>query len=150
MPSSSAIPRIGQTLLAHEYSAGKPAKTNHRVLFTNAMDMLNQLHASQADHSVVRKLRLYTEPSLLVCDELGYMALDQHTSNLFYQVISARHARRRAPSSPPTLRFPTGEISCTTRRLPPRSPTAWSKSSEVFLLGGDSLRKRRQQQQPAA
>jgi len=34
---------------------------------------------------VVRKLRTYTEPSLLVCDELGYLALDQQTSNLFYQ-----------------------------------------------------------------
>lgn len=69
-------------------------QANRRVLFTSAMDMLNQLHASQADHSLVRKLRLYTEPELLVCDELGYLALDQQTSNLFYQVISSRHARR--------------------------------------------------------
>ncbi|MCC6396667.1 MAG: ATP-binding protein [Bacteroidetes bacterium] len=44
-------------------------QVNHRLLFTNAMDMLNQLHTSQADHSVIRKLRLYTEPSLLVCGE---------------------------------------------------------------------------------
>jgi hypothetical protein len=34
------------------------------VLFTTAMDMLNHLPASQADHS-------YTEPSRLVIDELG-------------------------------------------------------------------------------
>jgi len=25
----------------------------------------------------------YTEPALLICDELGYLALDQQTSNLF-------------------------------------------------------------------
>jgi hypothetical protein len=47
------------------------------------MDMLNHLLASQVDHSLVRKLKTYTEPSLLVCDELGYLALDQQTSNLF-------------------------------------------------------------------
>jgi len=32
------------------------------------MDMLNHLSAAQADHSLVRKLKIYTEPSLLVCD----------------------------------------------------------------------------------
>jgi predicted ATPase len=29
-------------------------------------------------------------------DELGYLSLDQHTSNLFYQVISTRHSRKRS------------------------------------------------------
>jgi hypothetical protein len=40
------------------------------VLFTAAMDMLNHLLASQVDQSLVRKLKTYTEPALLVCDEL--------------------------------------------------------------------------------
>src|SRR5581483_4948484 len=60
------------------------------------MDMLNQLSASQVDHSLVRKLKAYTEPTLLICDELGYLALDQQTSNLFYQVISTRHSQKRS------------------------------------------------------
>jgi hypothetical protein len=38
------------------------------VLFTTAMDMLNHLLASQVDHSLIRKLKIYTEPSLLVVD----------------------------------------------------------------------------------
>ncbi len=29
-------------------------------------------------------------------DELGYLALDQQTSNLFYQVISSRHSQKRS------------------------------------------------------
>jgi len=41
------------------------------------MDMLNHLLASQVDHSVVGKLPYYTEPTLLICDELGYLSLDQ-------------------------------------------------------------------------
>ena len=32
------------------------------------MDMLNHLLASQIDHSLVRKLRFYTDPTLLICD----------------------------------------------------------------------------------
>jgi DNA replication protein DnaC len=32
----------------------------------------------------------------LIVDELGYLALDQQTSNLFYQVISTRHGHKRS------------------------------------------------------
>jgi hypothetical protein len=39
-----------------------------RVLFTTAMEMLNQLLASQVDHSLVRKLKVYTEPAALIVD----------------------------------------------------------------------------------
>ena len=34
--------------------------------------------------------------ALLICDELGYLALDQQSSNLFYQVISTRHSQKRS------------------------------------------------------
>ena len=66
------------------------------MLFTTAMDMLNHLSASQVDHSLIRKLKTYTEPALLLVDELGYLSLDQQTSNLFYQVISTRHSQKRS------------------------------------------------------
>ena len=74
----------------------RACQANQRVLFTTAMDMLNHLLASQVDHSLVRKLKAYTEPALLICDELGYLALDQQSSNLFYQVISTRHGQHAA------------------------------------------------------
>jgi DNA replication protein DnaC len=54
------------------------------------------LLASQVDHSLIRKLRFYTSPTLLVCDELGYLSLDRQTSNLFYQVISTRHSQKKS------------------------------------------------------
>jgi DNA replication protein DnaC len=63
-------PGVGKTFLA-KLIAWRACQANQRVLFTTAMDMPNHLLASQVDHSVVRKLRTYTEPSLLVCDELG-------------------------------------------------------------------------------
>ena len=88
-------PGVGKTLLA-KIIGWRACQGNQRVLFTTAMDMLNHLLASQVDHSLVRKLRIYTEPTLLLCDELGYLSLDQQTSNLFYQVISTRHSQKRS------------------------------------------------------
>ena len=88
-------PGVGKTMLA-KIVGWRACQANHRVLFTTAMDMLNHLLASQVDHSLVRKLKLYTEPTMLICDELGYLSLDQQNSNLFYQVISARHAEKRS------------------------------------------------------
>ena len=88
-------PGVGKTFLA-KIIGWRACQANQRVLFTTAMDMLNHLLASQVDHSLVRKLKLYTEPTLLIVDELGYLSLDQQTSNLFYQVISTRHSHKRS------------------------------------------------------
>lgn len=88
-------PGTGKTFLA-KILGWRACQANYRVLFTTAMDMLNHLLASQADQSLVRKLKIYTDPALLLCDELGYLSLDQQTSNLFYQVISTRHGQRRS------------------------------------------------------
>jgi DNA replication protein DnaC len=60
-------PGTGKTFLS-KIIGWKACQTNLRVLFTPAMQMLNQLVASQADHSLVRKLKIYTDPTLLVCD----------------------------------------------------------------------------------
>jgi len=55
-------PGVGKTFLAKVFG-WKACQANQRVLFTTAMDMLNQLSASQVDHSLVRKLKFYTEPT---------------------------------------------------------------------------------------
>jgi DNA replication protein DnaC len=60
-------PGVGKTFLA-KVIGWRACQANQRVLFTTAMDMLNHLNASQVDHSLVRKLRVYTEPSLLIVD----------------------------------------------------------------------------------
>lgn len=133
-------PGTGKTFLA-KIIAWKACQANHRVLFISAMDMLNQLLASQLDHSLVRKLRIYTAPALLVCDELGYLSLDQQTSNLFYQVISTRHAQRKSTVITTNTPFSDwGNILYNTT-IATAIADRLVENSEVFLLGGDSLRK---------
>jgi len=133
-------PGTGKTYLA-KIIGWKACQANCRILFTTAMNMVNQLVASQVDHSLVRKLKTYTDPTALICDELGYLSLDQQTSNLFYQVISTRHAERRSTvittNSPfsewGNVLFNTTIATAIADRL--------VENSEIFLLGGPSIRK---------
>lgn len=133
-------PGVGKTFLAKVFG-WKACQANQRVLFTTAMDMLNQLSASQVDHSLVRRLKTYTEPTLLICDELGYLALDQQTSNLFYQVISTRHSHKRSTIITTNTAFSDwGNILFNTT-IATAIADRLVENSEIFLLGGDSLRK---------
>lgn len=142
-------PGVGKTFLA-KIIAWRACQTNQRVLLTTAMDMLNHLLASQVDHSLVRKLKTYTEPTLLVCDELGYLALDQQTSHLFYQVISTRHSQKRSTIITTNTPFSDwGNILFNTT-IATAIADRLVENSEIFLLGGPSLRKPKNPDSPAA
>jgi DNA replication protein DnaC len=133
-------PGVGKTFLARVFG-WRACQANQRVLFTTAMDMLNHLLASQVDHSLVRKLKTYTEPTLLIVDELGYLSLDQQTSNLFYQVISTRHSQKRSTVITTNTPFSDwGNILFNTT-IATAIADRLVENSEIFLLGGDSLRK---------
>lgn len=86
-------PGVGKTLLA-KCIAYEATQTGIKVLFTTTMDMINQLIAAEADGSLLRKLRFYQTPDILVCDEIGYLSLGVQGSNLFFQVISERHEKK--------------------------------------------------------
>jgi DNA replication protein DnaC len=133
-------PGVGKTFLA-KIVGWRACQRNQRVLFTTAMDMLNQLLAAQVDHSLVRRLKTYTEPALLICDELGYLALDQQTSNLFYQVISTRHSQKRSTVITTNTPFSDwGNILFNTT-IAAAIADRLVENSEIFLLGGESMRK---------
>ena len=86
-------PGVGKTYLAKCFGYAA-TQLGHKVLFTTAMDMINQLIAAEADHSLVKKLAYYQSPTLLIIDEIGYLPLGSHGSNLFFQVISSRHQNK--------------------------------------------------------
>jgi len=86
-------PGTGKTFLA-KCIACAACNANMKVLFTSAMDMINQLIAAEADRSLLKKLHYYQSPTLLVVDELGYLSLGQQGSDFFFEVICARHQNR--------------------------------------------------------
>lgn len=56
-------------------------------------DMLEELYISRADNSFQQKLRKYTQPDLLILDELGLKKLNQTSVDDFYEVVSKRYER---------------------------------------------------------
>ena len=66
-------------------------QNGHSVLFTSAIDALNRLVAAKAAHRLRAELRRYLAPSILVCDEIGYLPLDKAGADLVFQLISQRY-----------------------------------------------------------
>jgi DNA replication protein DnaC len=62
-----------------------------KTLFTTAMNLINHLSASLADHSFLKAMKTFTSPQLLVVDELGYLPVDKQGAELLFQVISNRY-----------------------------------------------------------
>jgi DNA replication protein DnaC len=88
---------------------------------------------------------------VLICDELAYLSLDQQTSNLFYQVISTRHSQHKSTVITTNTAFSEwGNILFnTTIATAITIADRLVENSEVFLLGGESLRKAQKTQSPA-
>jgi DNA replication protein DnaC len=133
-------PGTGKTFLAQglAYAA---CNANRKVLCTTAMDMINQLIAAEADHSLLSKLHYYSTPDLLVCDELGYLSLGQQGSHLFFQVISQRHQRK---STVITTNLPFadwGKVFDSTT-VATAIADRLVHNSEVVSLGGTSYRRK--------
>lgn len=65
----------------------------HSVLFTTAVDALNNLVAAHAAHRLKAELKRYLSPGILHLDELGYLPLDKMGADLLFQIISQRYER---------------------------------------------------------
>jgi len=133
-------PGVGKTFLSKciTYAA---TQNTVKALFTTAMDMINHLIAAEADHSLLKKLHCYQSPDLLVIDEIGYLPLGKQGSNLFFQVISARHELK---STMITTNLPFanwGDIFDSTT-VATAIADRLVNNSEVVILEGKSYRKR--------
>jgi len=86
-------PGTGKTFLSKciSYAA---TQAGIKTLFTTAVDMINQLVAAQTDHTLLKKLKYYQSQDILAVDEVGYLPLGKQGSNLFFQIISARHEQK--------------------------------------------------------
>jgi len=83
---------IGKTHLATAlgYTA---CLEGHSVLFADAIGVINDLSAAQQAGNLKRTMKQYLRPRVLILDELGYLAVNQHGADLLFQVISQRYER---------------------------------------------------------
>lgn len=116
---------------------------NNTVLFTSAIDAVNNLIAAQQTGLLKQELKKYLKPSLLIMDELGYLPIDKNGADLLFQIISERYER--------------GSIIITTNRVFKEWPEIFNNDStltsalldrllhhtEAVLIEGDSYRMRK-------
>jgi DNA replication protein DnaC len=133
-------PGVGKSFLA-KCMAYAATQQGIKVLFTSAMDMINHLIAADADHSLLKKLQYYQSQELLVIDEIGYLSLGSQGSNLFFQVISARHEKRSTVITTNRPFAQWGEIFDNTT-VATAIADRLVYNSEVLIMEGQSYRKR--------
>ena len=85
-------PGVGKTHLAVALGM-KACEQGRRVLFTTAMALLATLGKALAENRLEERLKLLTQPHLLIIDEIGYIPIDRQGANLFFQLISRRYER---------------------------------------------------------
>lgn len=84
------LPGLGKTHLMT--ALGLHACSNgYSVRYETAANIINQLHAAQADGNFMQALKRYTRADILCIDEIGYLPIDQLGANLLFQVISSRY-----------------------------------------------------------
>ena len=81
---------LGKTHLASALGYQACLK-GHTVLFTSAIDIINNLVSAQHAGALKQELKKYLKPALLVIDELGYLPIDKIGADLLFQIISQRY-----------------------------------------------------------
>lgn len=66
----------------------------HTVLFTTAANMLNELAALDSDSALRRRIKHYTQPHLLLIDEVGYLSYSNRHADLLFEIITRRYEER--------------------------------------------------------
>jgi len=85
-------PGVGKTHLCVALGL-KAIEHGYRVLFTTAAQLIAALSKAHGEGRLDEKLKFYTTPRLLLIDEIGYLPIDRHGANLFFQLISRRYER---------------------------------------------------------
>lgn len=84
---------VGKTTLARNL-AHQAVRAGHTVLFTTAAAMLNDLAAQDGDLALKRRLNRYVRPTLLVIDEIGYLAYGNRHADLLFEIVSRRYEHK--------------------------------------------------------
>lgn len=116
------------------------------TLFITAAEMVNRLCAAQKSLTIENELNRYRRPQVLIIDELGYVTLDNQASNLFFQVLSARHDQSLGTIA--TTNIPFGKFNqiFANDAIAHAIVDRLVNEAEVFFMEGSSYREHQRQQ----
>jgi DNA replication protein DnaC len=84
---------VGKSTLAKHLGLAALAK-GYTVRFTTLAGALADLLRHESIPAIERRLRRYTQPDLLLLDELGYVPCDASAADLLFRIVSKRHESR--------------------------------------------------------
>lgn len=84
---------LAKTMIAQNL-AHQAILKGHSVLFITAAQLLLDLGAQESSRALDRRLKHYAKISLLVLDEVGYLAFDNRNADLLFQVVSRRYEKK--------------------------------------------------------
>ena len=84
---------VGKTMIARNIAHQSIVK-GFTVIFTTAAGMLNELAALDSDSALRRRIKYYTQPALLVIDEVGYLSYANRHADLLFEIISQRYEKK--------------------------------------------------------
>jgi DNA replication protein DnaC len=130
---------LGKTHLARAlgYAACQQAIS---VAFITAAEMVNHLTHAQKTFNLESELNKYRRPQVLIIDELGYVSLDTQSSNLFFQVISARHDSELGTIATTNLAFRKFNQIFANDAIAHAIVDRLVNDAEVFYMEGESYR----------
>lgn len=82
-------PGVGKTHIALALGV-KAVEAGYRVYYTTAADLVARCHRAAIEGRWATTMRFYAGPTLLVLDELGYLAIPAEAASHIFQVISRR------------------------------------------------------------
>jgi DNA replication protein DnaC len=130
---------VGKTHLARALGY-RVCQLNHSVLFVTAAEMINRLEQAKRAACLDSELRKYRKPQVLIVDELGYVTMDAPASNLFFQVISARHDQGLGTIATTNLAFGKWNQIFANDAIAHVIVDRLTAAAEVFFMEDDSYR----------
>ena len=85
-------PGVGKSHLALALGM-KACEQGVRTLFVTATALITTLGKALAEGKLEDRLKLLSQPQLLIIDEIGYLPIDRQGANLFFQLVSRRYER---------------------------------------------------------
>jgi DNA replication protein DnaC len=85
-------PGVGKT---HPATAPGMIAASHRAstYYINCHNLIEQLKKAHFENRLPEKLRLPSRYRLLIIDEIGYLPMDIHGANLFFQLVTRRYEK---------------------------------------------------------
>lgn len=84
---------VGKTMIAKNL-AYQAVLRGFTARFLSASELLNDLAAQESSVALLRRLKHYCYPQLLIIDELGYLATSNEHADLLFEIVTRRYEHK--------------------------------------------------------